>query len=133
MITLLVLLDISAAFDTIDHTVLLETLESDLGIVGNSQNWIVSFLLEREQRVIINQVQSEGRGITSGVPQGSWLGPVLFLLYASGISQIVSKYLPSAHAFADDTQLYPSFKPTPSFSQLDGIRSTEECIAEVRA
>jgi hypothetical protein len=67
-ITLLVLLDLSAAFDTIDHTVLLETLESDFGIVGNAQNWIASFLLGREQRIVVDQVQSDGRGLTSGVP-----------------------------------------------------------------
>ena len=132
-ITLLVLLDLSAAFDTIDHTVLLETLESDFGIVGNAQNWIASFLLGRKQHVVIDQVQYEGRSLTSAVPQGSCLGPVLFLLYASEIFKIVSKHLPSAHAFADDTKLYLSFKPTSSFSQSDAIRSMEECIAEVRA
>ena len=125
-ITLLVLLDLSVAFDTIDQTVVLETLESDFGVVGNAQNWIASFLLGRKQHVAIDHVQSEGCSLTSGVPQGSYL---LFLFYASGIFKIVLKPLPSTHAFADDTQLYLSFKPTSS----DVIRVMEECIAEVRA
>ena len=132
-ITLLVLLHLSVGFHTIHHTVLLETLESDFGVVGNAQNWIASFLLGRKQHVVIDRVQSEGRhSLTSGVPQGSCLGPVLFLLYVSGIFKIASKYLPFAHAFADDTQLYLSFKPTPSFSQSDAIRSMEECVAEAQ-
>ena len=88
-ITLLVLLHLSVGFHTIHHTVLLETLESDFGVVGNAQNWIASFLLGRKQHVVIDQVQSEGRhSLTSGVPQGSCLGPVLFLLYVSGIFKI---------------------------------------------
>ena len=108
----------------------METLESDFGVVGNAQNWIASFLLGRKQHVLIDQVQSEGCSLTSGVPQGSYL---LFLYYASGIFKIVLKPLSSTHAFADDTQLYLSLKPTSSFSQSDAIRAMEECIAEVRA
>ena len=69
----------------IDHTILLETLESDFGIVGNV------FFLGKEQHVVIDQIQSEDCGLTSGVPQGSCFGPVLFLLYASGILKIISK------------------------------------------
>lgn len=72
-------------FDMIDHTVLSETLESDFGIVGNAQNWIASFLLGREQLIVVDQVQSDDCCFTFGVPQGNCLGPVLFVLYASGI------------------------------------------------
>ena len=92
---------------------------------------VVSFLLRREQRVAIDHVQSEGHVLTSGVPQGRCLAPVLFLIYASRMFKTVSKHLPSAHAFADGIQLYFSFISTCSFSQSDAIRFMKECIGKV--
>lgn len=56
--------------------------------------------------MIIDQFKSAEFDLTSGVPQGSCLGPILFLLYASGLFRIVSRHLPVAHSYADDTQLY---------------------------
>lgn len=132
-VTLLVLLDLSAAFDTIDHGIMLDILESDFGVVGNALKWIKSFLSGRKQRVHINQAFSTSFAVNCGVPQGSCLGPVLFLLYLSQLFQVVNKHLPSAHGYADDTQLYLSFRPESSTAQDQAVRAIEACIADVRA
>ena len=67
-----------------------------------------------------------------GVPQGSCLGPLLFIIYASKLFKIVEHYLPDAHCFADDTPLYLSFKPLGNTAQADAIQATEKCIDAVR-
>lgn len=131
-VTLLILLDLSAAFDVIDHSILLKIIEQDFGIIGNAQKWLESFLASRKQRVMIKKEKSKTFNLNSGVPQGSCLGPILFLLYSSGLFQVVSRHLPDAHGYADDTQMYLSFKPV-STSQDDAIRAIENCVAEVRA
>jgi hypothetical protein len=107
-VVLLVMLDVSAAFDTIDYRILLDILEKDFGVIGNAKKWCMSFLYERIQRVVIDHCKSSDFDVPTGVHQGSCLGPVLFLLYVSGLSNVVSKHLPRDHAFADNTQLYLS-------------------------
>ena len=106
-VTLLVLLDLSAAFDTIDHDVLHNRLPTDFGIKGTALKWFESYLSNRRQRVSIEGVTSKLFDLDFGVPQGSCLGPLLFLLYSSKLFKIISRHLPSVHAYADDTQLYP--------------------------
>ena len=132
-VTLLVLLDLSAAFDTIDHSILADLLETDFGISNVALSWIKSFVRGRKQRVTIKQEQSRNFSVLSGVPQGSCLGPLLFIMYASRLFHVVEKHLPVVHVFADDTQLYLSFRPTSSISQDQAIRAMEECIVDVRA
>ncbi|CAB4021220.1 Hypothetical predicted protein [Paramuricea clavata] len=79
-VTLLVLLDLSAAFDTIDHDIMINLLENDFGITDQALSWLKSFLSGRKQRVVIGQQQSEDFDLISGVPQGSCLGPILFII-----------------------------------------------------
>ena len=107
----LVLLHLSAAFDTVNHSILINILESDFGICGDVLKWFRSYLTGRVQRVIVNQQSSKTFNLNYGVPQGSCLGPVLFLLYASRLFEVVKKHLPSVHGYADDTQLYVLFRP----------------------
>ena len=92
-VTLLVMLDMSAAFDTIDHNILIDHLKNDFGVVDNALKWFRSYLANRKQHVVIDRCKSSEFMAATGVPQGSCLGPVLFLLYVSGLSEIISKHL----------------------------------------
>ena len=132
-VTLLVLIDLSAAFDTIDHAILLETLEKDFGVTGNALKWLTSYLSERKKTILIKDHESEVFNLQSGVPQGSCLGPVLFILYVAGLFKIIDKHLPNAHTYADDTHIYHSFRPDTSLSQDAALKSIENCVADIRA
>lgn len=131
-VTLLVLLDLSAAFDTIDHSILLDRLQSSFGITGHAFNWISSYLSGRSLRVSVEGSLSESFNMEYGVPQGSCLGPLLFTLYASEIFNIISYHLPDVHGFADDTQLYLAFKPDNKTDQEAAVSSMEHCINDIR-
>ena len=87
------MVDLSAAFDTIDHQTLLECLENHFGITSSALNWIKSYLIMRTQRVVIGDrnmdgVWSDPVDLDFGVPQGSVLGPVLFIMYTSPLGGI---------------------------------------------
>ena len=77
-VTFLILLDLSAAFDTINHSLLMNILENDFGITGLAKKWLASYLGNRQQRITIKGCFSDYFLVNSGVPQGSCLGPVLF-------------------------------------------------------
>ena len=108
-VTLLVLLDLSAAFDTVDHNILLALLKSRIGINGTTLNWFTSYLDDRSQQVSLNGFTSDSFKLPYGVPQGSCLEPLLFTIYSSKLFEVIKYHLPEAHACADDTQLYLSF------------------------
>ena len=105
--TAVVLLDQSAAFDTIDHDKLLDCLRKWFGVRGRCLDWFKSYLSDRTQCTKIGSVLSETRKLKFGVPQGSVLGPFLFLLYTTCLSKVISKY-PDVkfHFCANDTQLF---------------------------
>ena len=132
-VTLLVLLDLSAAFDTVDHSILLERLTKSFGISGKALKWFSSYLSGRSQRVTLDSGVSKVFMTTCGVPQGLCLGPLLFTLYSSKLFMIIEKYLPCVHAYADDTQLYLSFKPGCTATEEESIAAMENCIKAIRA
>ena len=105
-VTLLVLLDLSAAFDTVRHDTLLNRLKSRFGVDGKALEWFASYLADRTQRVTVNDGLSSAFPLRQGVPQGSCLGPLLFRVYTSKLFDIVSKHLPSVHCYADDTAVF---------------------------
>ena len=130
-LTLLVLLDLSAAFDTVDHVILLNRLNSNFGISGRVLSWFRSYLHNRSQSVSVNGETSRPFDVKHGVPQGSCLGPLLFILYVSKLFTIVERHLPEVHAYADDTQLYIAFKPEPEHA-ANAITAMEACITDIR-
>ena len=100
-----ILLDFAKAFDKVPHKRLLSKLTS-YGITGNTHNWITSFLSNRKQRVLVNGALSDTTDVTSGVLQGSVLGPILFLLYINDINDINENIQSSIRLFADDSIIY---------------------------
>ncbi len=88
-ISLLVLLDLGAAFDTIDHNILLNRLENFVGISGSALAWFKSYLSDRHQFIAVNEEVSYRSQVQYGVPQGSVLGPLLFTLYMLPLGNII--------------------------------------------
>ncbi len=132
-VTLLVLIDLSAAFDTLDHDILFNRLESNFGITGVALDWHKSYLNTRKQSVIINgKFRSMESVLKFGVPQGSCLGPILFTEYASTLFDVIFNHLDNAHGYADDHQLYLSFSPNSSQSQENAIQTMETCLLNVK-
>ena len=105
-VTLLGFLDLSAAFDTVDHSILINRLHKTFGLRGPVLKWIESFISHRMQTVNFSGGLSNKYEIQCGVPQGSVLGPVLFILYAADVIAIAERHGFRVHSYADDTQLY---------------------------
>src|SRR2546425_6754020 len=120
-VTALVLLDLSSAFDTIDHQILLDRLASFYGFSGLALSLLRSYLSDRTHDVVVQSTSSSAFHITTGVPQGSVLGPPLFSLYTSPISHILENTNISFHLYADDTQLYIFFSGSDSSSALASL------------
>ena len=126
------LLDLSSAFDTVGHRILLNRLQSSLGVRGKAFSWFQSYLEGRSQQISINGTLSKKFDLNCGVPQGSCLGPLLFTIYVSKLFDIIKLHLPSAHMYADDTQLYLSFKSSDNATEAEAVSAIEKCICDVR-
>ena len=129
-ITILTTLDMSAAFDTLDHATLLHRLQHTFGLSGYVISWVRSYLTNRTSFVKIDSSSSPNTTIRTGVPQGSVLGPLLFVLFISPVASVINPDLSNAsnivsfHQYADDTQLYIG---TNLSTLADQVTSIESC------
>ena len=128
-VSLIGLLDLSAAFDTVDHDILLRRMELSFGITGAALNWIRSFLSERTQSVTFFGERSSIRKLACGVPQGSVLGPLLFILYTADVIHIAGSMGVRVHCYADDTQLYISGSERDAASTMSRITDCIDAIS----
>ena len=103
-------IDLSAAFDTVDHAILLNRFRKHLEITGTCLAWFTSYLTNRKQSVIIDGVSSVAKDLTCGIPQGSVLGPKLYNAYTLPLGDVVKKQKVDILSYADDGQLYIAFK-----------------------
>ena len=130
-VTLLLLLDLSAAFDTIDDNTLLHRLQFTFGINGKVLSWFSSYLSGRSQQIAFNETLAAEFELQCGVPQGSCLGPLQFTLHSSELFEIIKHHFPTVHFYADDTQVYISFCPNDRLDQLNAGELLESCITNI--
>jgi len=127
-ISVLCLLDLSAAFDTVDHDLLWQRLERQFGLCGTALQWVRSYLSGRTFRVVYGDVMSFTVYVMCSVLQGSVLGPLFFILYMADLADWVAKYGVSLHAYSDDTQLYLHFNCTEIASSVDQLG---RCVLDI--
>ena len=128
-VTALTLLDLSATFDTIDHTILLDRLNVYYGISELALGWFKTCLSGRTHSVKVGSTLSHPSALQYGVPQGYVLVPILFSLYTNPISSIILSHSSINHHFADDTQLYITLSPT-NFSC--SIQKLKNCLNDIQ-
>ena len=110
-----IFIDLSKAFDTVNHNILIQKLEH-YGLRDTNLNWFISYLKDRSQYVFCNNISSKTKNINCGVPQGSVVGPLLFILYINDLPNISNEL--SFHLFVDDTNIF--FKA----NNLDTLQTT---------
>ena len=127
-VTLLCLLDLSAAFDTVDHTIFLDRLRIRFSVAGGVLRWIRTLLVGCTQQVLyMGRLSSIGR-LDFSVPQGSVLGPLLFLLYTAELFEVINRKGLVAHSYADDTQVHLT---VPASESPVATLQFSECIEEI--
>ena len=105
-VALLSLLDVTAAFDTVDHGIMLKRLSRSYGMTDSVYSWFESFVTGRHLSVRLGDTTSQSVAVRSGLPQGSVLGPILYVLYTTDIAALVESLGFRVHLYADDTQIY---------------------------
>ena len=125
----LVMLDLSAAFDVIDHNILIERMEYAFGVTGPALSWIKSYLSSRSQQIAVGSTLSKEFLLHCGVPQGSVLGPRLYCMFSKPIGEICRKHDMYYHCYADDTQVYLIINPKDSWDNI--ADRLEQCLSDI--
>ena len=128
---MLLLLDLSAALDTVDHDILLTRLHSKYSFSGIALEWFRSYLTNCSQFALIEECRSLSRELKCCVPQGSVLGPILYVLYTAPLADILRFHEMQFHFYADDTQLYISFSTNNDMELTNSITKIEECLSDI--
>ena len=129
----LVLLDLSSAFDTVNHDLLVKRMATDLGLGGTVIRWFKSYLSGRTSRVCIDGTLSEPTQLTYGLPQGSIVGPSSFTVYTLPLGKIINTFGLCYHMYADDVQIYTSFDPKNPGSITSSLNTMSTCIDSIKA
>ena len=128
----LMLLDLSAAFDTINHDLLVNRLKKSYGLDGYIIKWIQSYLKNRSFKVVVNGKKSDSSSLNIGVPQGSILDPLLFILYTKDLEEIAMKYGFMIHLYADDSQIYFSLNHQEGGDSDCQLQKLKLCFIEIK-
>ena len=124
------MLDFSSAFNTIDHSIIVDRLHTDFGFTDTVLQWFSSYLTYRTHYASLSNHCSAFAPVHSGVPQGTVLGPMLFTMYIKPLSAIIDSHSITYHSFADDLQSHMSAPPDRISEPLHSIQS---CISDVKA
>ena len=127
---ILLLIDLSAAFDTIDHDILLNTLSNTIGVKDRCLSWFAACLQHRQYTVLIAGEQSKPHKLTCGVPKGSVFGPLLFT--KTPLASLLKLHGMTYHLYANDTQLFQDFNLSDNTSPEIAARKMERCFANIR-
>ncbi len=126
--TALLLLDLSAAFDTVDHGILKDRLRHSCGVDGVAHDWFISYLSRRSQSVSVGGASSASSNLAFGAPQGSVLGPILFVIYEIPLYHLFSLTNVDMHLFSDETQYRIDFQFSPdAVQQREALSSLADC------
>ena len=133
-VTAFIAINLSAAFDMVDHGILLDVLQYWFGVTGMVRKWLDSYLSPRQFQVNIGKVYSEPIDLQFSVPQGSCAGPILILLYASTIGEVIPQTI-GIHGYADDHRIKGKFKAVGNNNEteLETICGLESCLEDVKA
>ena len=135
LVTDVVILDLSAAFNTVDHDLLLEVLEKQYAVVGAAREWYTIYLKPRQFKVGITEITSQPRQLDYPVPQGSVQGAFLFIAYASTLDLVVQPSGLEFNEFADDHSVCTTFKPSKldHKEELDTIATIESTMLDIKS
>ena len=133
-VTLLVLLDLSSAFDTVEHEILLDRLRSTVGLRGKVLSWFENYFEAGRRRCRLTGLSQSHLIWCVESPKGhAWARFSLPSMWVSCFRYFKKHHLPSVHTYVDDTRLYLSFKQSDTFSEVEAVSAMQKCICDVRA